>query len=66
MSRLKPLCHPISICAQVHPHTDASLASTLRYQYSMLSRIVVTESFRDISVFEKHNFLKETFTGYFH
>ncbi|PRP82495.1 hypothetical protein PROFUN_10065 [Planoprotostelium fungivorum] len=27
---------------------------------------VVTESFRDISVFEKHNFLKETFTGYFH
>ncbi|PRP73795.1 hypothetical protein PROFUN_15777 [Planoprotostelium fungivorum] len=27
---------------------------------------VVTESFRGIFVFEKHNFLKETFTGYFH
>ncbi|PRP75855.1 hypothetical protein PROFUN_15173, partial [Planoprotostelium fungivorum] len=25
-----------------------------------------TPSFCDISVFEKHNFLKETFTGYFH
>ncbi|PRP75688.1 hypothetical protein PROFUN_15396 [Planoprotostelium fungivorum] len=45
---------------------SVSLGGNLCTQIIQKTQGVVTESFRDISVFEKHNFLKETFTGYFH